>query len=143
MEDEAPLSDQLISPLLHLLQVLHETAAGDLEVHIILLAIAARVVAHPDAQSLSNEERLAQDARPFPTRGVNVRSIADSTGMARETVRRKVAALLRAGWIAQSAEGLTITGKGYMALNPAREEIEQLAHRFHDTVAQRGSPGAP
>ncbi|MFC3077280.1 hypothetical protein ACFODL_04180 [Phenylobacterium terrae] len=142
MEDEAPLADELVTPLLQLLQLLRDAGGGDLEIHIVLLAIAERTIAHPDFRALSEAERLAADAGPFPTRGVNVRSIADSTGMPRETVRRKVAKLLRAGWVARTPEGLSFTGKAYRVLTPARLQVEQLALKFHDLVAQRRTRGA-
>ena len=137
MEDEPPLADDLVRPLLQLLQLLRESGGGDLEIHIVLLAIAERTIAHPDFRALGEAERLAAGGGPFPTRGVNVRSIADSTGMPRETVRRKVAKLLRAGWIAQTPEGLGFTGEGYRVLTSSRLELEQMALKFHDLVAQR------
>lgn len=137
---EAPLADELVTPFLHLLQSLREAGGGDLEIHIVLLAIAERTIAHPDFRALGDAERLSADG-PFPTRGVNVRSIADSTGMPRETVRRKVTKLLRVGWIARTPEGLSFTAEGYRVLSPSRAQVEQLALKFHDLVAQR-SEGA-
>ena len=133
----APLADDLASPLLRLLLKLREAGGGDLEVHIILLAITQRHVAHADFRALSNKRRLAPDAPSFPTLGVNARSIADSTGIPRETVRRKIAALVRAGWIVRAGRSLTFTSEAYRALTAAREEIEQLALTFHDVVAER------
>jgi hypothetical protein len=108
--------------------------------HMILLAITERTVAHPDFRSLSNAERTATDAGPFPTRGVNRLSIAESTGMPRETVRRKVAKLMRSGWLVQTSQGLNFTAEAYRALSPAREEIEQLALKFRDVVARHAAP---
>ena len=84
MENEVPLADQLVVPLLQLLEFLRDAAGGDLEIHIVLLAIAARTVAHPDFRALTQEERATGAAEPFPTRGINIRSIADSTGMPRD-----------------------------------------------------------
>lgn len=136
MDDDALLADDLITPLLRLLQALRAACGGDLEVNIILLAVAERTAAHPDFRNLSDAERMASDGRPFPTLGVNVRSIADSTGMPRETVRRKVSALLHSGWFTQTPQGLTFTAKAYRALAPGREEIVQLALRCHDLVDQ-------
>lgn len=137
MEDSAPLADELVSPFLHLLQTLREACGGDLEMNIILLAISERTIAHPDFRNLTTAQRMKPDAPPFPTRGVNIRSIADSTGIPRETVRRKVATLERKGWVARTPDTLHLTAEAYRALTPARDEIVDLAVRFHDIVARR------
>jgi len=137
MDVDAPLADELVTPLLHLLQALREVGGGDLDVHIILLSITERTVAHPGFRALSEDERLAQDAGPFPTRGVNARSIAESTRIPRETVRRKIATLKRWGWVVEGPDGLNFTPKAYRVLTPGRAEIVQLALKFHDAVARR------
>ena len=137
MEQPTPLADELVSPVLHLLQVLREACGGDLELNIILLAIAERMIAHPDFRAMTAAERIRPDAPPFPTRGVNARSIADSTGIPRETVRRKVAGLEQRGWISRTPDSLHLTATAYRALTPARKELEQLAFKLHEVVAER------
>lgn len=141
-QEQQPLSDELVSPFLNLLQALRVICGGDLDKNIILLAVAERTIAHPDFKSLTDSERVSEGDRPFPTLGVNARSIAESTGMPRETVRRKVGALVRAGWIARSEQGLQFTSEGYRALTPAREGLTALAVRFHELLAARESPRA-
>ena len=132
-----PLSDELVPPFLDLLQTLRSICGGDLEKNIILLAIAERMIAHPDFRALTSEQRVEGRTPPFPTRGVNIRSIADSSGIPRETVRRKVADLLRLGWIAQGSDGLRFSPEGYRALTPAREKLEELARQFHRILVNR------
>ncbi|HEY3949241.1 helix-turn-helix domain-containing protein [Phenylobacterium sp.] len=137
MEQPASLADELVSPTLQLLQALRAACGGDLELNIILLAIAERTIAHPGFRDMSMDERMQPHEQPFPTRGVNIRSIADSTGIPRETVRRKVANLERRGWITRTPDSLHLTPTAYRALTPAREELMSLALKFHDLVAQR------
>ncbi len=133
---ETPIADAVLEPSLRFLQTLHAVALGDLEKHLILMAIAARTAAHPDFARLSNAERESSDA-VFPSRGVNVRSIAESTGMARETVRRKVTEMLELGWIAREDTNLHFTAEGYRALREGRVAMERFAADCHDIVRQR------
>ncbi|WP_343699580.1 helix-turn-helix domain-containing protein [Caulobacter sp.] len=141
MTDDVPLADELVSPLLRLLQALRTAGGGDLELHIILLAITERTVGHPDFRTLNEADRNAAVQAPFPTLGLNIRSIADSTGVPRETVRRKLASLTKAGWIVQTPQGPAFTAEAYRALTPAREEIERLALKFHEVVSHRKRRG--
>lgn len=129
------LCDDLVGPFLEALETLRNLCDGDLEKNVILLAIAVRAVAEPEFRALTLEERLSGSRQVLPSRGVNVRSIADSSGIPRETVRRKVAELIEDGWIAQSDRNLHFTPAGYQAVTPGREALERLAHQFHDIVA--------
>lgn len=140
MKQPEPLCDDLVSPFLRELLTLRAACGGDLEMNIILLAIAERTIAHPGFRELSTAERMKQ-TEPFPTRGLNIRSIADSTGIPRETARRKVAALERQGWVVRTTTSLHMTAVAYRALTPAREGLEELAFKFHDLVAQRAAAG--
>jgi len=133
---EPPIVDDVLGPALRFLQALHEVALGDLEKHLILMAIASRATAHPDFARLTNAERERSDA-VFPSRGVNVRSIAESTGVARETVRRKVAEMLELGWIAREDTNLHFTARGYRELRGGRAALERLAADCHDLVRRR------
>ncbi|RAK52799.1 hypothetical protein [Phenylobacterium deserti] len=143
-----PLSDELVAPFLELLQRLRAICDGDLEKNIILLAIAARSVADAEFAAMSNEARMQSTAPLLPSRGLNLRSIAESSGIPRETVRRKVGELIEAGWIGQSGRNLHFTAQGYAALTVGREGLEALAHQFHQVVQGRaaraaGAGGAP
>lgn len=143
MDDQPPLSDDLVAPFLELLQLLRTICDGDLEKNIILLAIAARSVVDAEFRALSHEERSSSATPLLPSRGVNLRSISDSSGIPRETVRRKVAELIDAGWIGQSGRNLHYTAKGYAALTAGRDGLEALARQFHSIVEERvGRSGA-
>jgi DNA-binding IclR family transcriptional regulator len=65
---------------------------------------------------------------------VNVRGIADSTGLSRETARRKVAELVALGWITRIGGSLHFTPEGYRALAAGRAALEALALRCHGLV---------
>lgn len=132
-----PLTDGLVAPFLELLQSLRAICDGDLEKNIILLAIGARSVADAEFAAMSHEERMQSTAALLPSRGVNLRSISESSGIPRETVRRKVGELIEAGWVGQSGRNLHFTAQGYTALAAARDGLETLAHQFHQVVQSR------
>ena len=138
MEDnDPPLSDVLASPFLNLLLTLRAVCGGDLELNIIILAIIDRTIGHPEFRALGHAERVSDEDPVFTSLGVNVRGIADSTGIPRETVRRKVRSLIDIGWIAQVDGHLHFTARGYRDLAPARLGLEDLAIRFHALVEER------
>jgi hypothetical protein len=110
---------------------------GDLQKHVILMSIAERALAHPAHRAQSEAERCAADTPPFPTRGVNVRSIAEALQIPRETVRRKVMQLVELGWVVADGQTLQLTPKAYRGLEPAREALEVLTDRFHQILLER------
>jgi DNA-binding IclR family transcriptional regulator len=72
----------------------------------------------------------------FPSLGTNVRSVAESIGVPKETVRRKVGQLAQAGWIARQGNELRFTALAYQQLAGVRVTIEQLAVRNFEVVAE-------
>lgn len=70
-----------------------------------------------------------------PGMGTNVRSVADSLGLAKETVRRKVAELIETGWVIRRAGRLFLTSKAFHDLDPVRENIEHLAVRCYNLLS--------
>jgi DNA-binding Lrp family transcriptional regulator len=126
-------SDALLRPLLAYLLVAREATGGDLELNIILLVIAIRTVEHPEFRRLSMMDRLGE-AQVFPSLGVNTHSISESSGIPRETVRRKVAELVQRGWIAQVGKNLHFASKAYVELAAIREARERLALDYYELV---------
>ena len=127
------LSDLLMKPLLAYLLFAREVAGGDLDLNIILLVIAIRTVEHAEFSNLSMRERL-EDLRVFPSLGVNTHSIAESSGIPRETVRRKVAKLVRNGWIARRGSTLHFTSQGFRETSLVREAMECLALEYGEVI---------
>jgi DNA-binding Lrp family transcriptional regulator len=67
---------------------------------------------------------------------VNIHSIAESFGIPRETVRRKVAKLVRAGWIARQGSTLHFASKGYRETSFVREARQRLAIEYYEISAR-------
>jgi PAS domain S-box-containing protein len=132
------LSDLLLKPLLAYLLTARKASGGDLEMTIILIMIAIRAVEHPDFSKLSMAERL-EEATVFPSNGVNTTSIAQSSGIPLETVRRKVEKLVGQGWIVRRGRNLHFTAKAFRELKDARDAGELLAVRYYDVLREEVS----
>jgi hypothetical protein len=140
---QAPqVADALLNPLLAYLVIAREVAGGDLDRNIILLAVAIRAIEHPEFAALPEAARLDR-ASVFPTLGVNTSSIAESSGIPRETVRRKVADLVRRGWIARDGANLHFTGGGFGELTRIREARERLAMKYYEIIRSGGLEPTP
>ena len=126
-------SDALLRPLLTYLLTAREAAGGDLDRNIILLVIALRTLEHPDFAKLSAEERN-ETVAVFPTLGLNTQSISESSGIPRETVRRKVADLVKKGWIERDGANLHFTAKAFAELTAIREARELLAVKYYELI---------
>lgn len=126
---------RLLRPLLDLLCVAREACGGDFDKFLIMLVVAIRTTEHPLFATFAQEELLDGTIPVFPSLGTNIRSAADSLGLPRETVRRKVGELIDAGWIVRQSNELRFTDHAYRELAGARVGIERLAVRNFEAVA--------
>jgi hypothetical protein len=133
------LPDLLLEPLFSYLLSARE--AGDLDLNIILLVIAIRTVEHPESARMSVQER--GDVPVFPSLGVNINSIAESSGIPRETVRRKVDSLVRIGWVARQGSTLHCTSKCFRETTFLREAFERLAVENFQIIGKEASKLPP
>jgi hypothetical protein len=132
-EQNPQLPDLLLEPVLRYLLTVREGTDGDIELKIVILIIAIRTVEHSDFSSLSMRDRL-EDVPVFPSLGVNIHSIAESSGIPRETVRRKVARLVRDGWIVREGSTLRFTSKGFRETTSLREAVDRLAVEDYEII---------
>ena len=129
-----PVAKNLIGPLVDLLVVARPVVGGDLDKLLIVMVVAQRTAEHPALNPSGLDAALAGRLATFPSLHTNVRSIAESTGLPRETVRRKVAQLVAAGWIARDGADLSYKPQASRALTPVREALFELAGRLHAVV---------
>ncbi len=125
----------LLRPLLHFMSTSREACGGDFDKFLIMLVIAIRTTEHESFSRFSQAQLLSGEIPVFPTLGTNVRSIAESTGTPKETVRRKVAELVDAGWISREGNDLRFTAIAYQQLATVRVAIEDLAVSNFEVVA--------
>lgn len=99
-----------------LLIALRRQFDGDLDRMLVLAVIGLRTLPARRVRELSYADFEAGLAAEEPS-PINVQSIAETTGIPRETVRRKVQALEKAGWI-ERQDG------GYLAVSAqARQDL--------------------
>ncbi len=104
-----------------LLITLRRQFHGDLDLMLVLAMIGLRTLPGRRIQSLSYEEFRTGETpqQPGP---INVQSIADASGIPRETVRRKVQQLEADGWIERQGSGyLVVSQQARQELSPATE----------------------
>lgn len=79
--------------------------AGDLDQMLILSVIGARTLTADRARGVNYEDFLLGRRGNGPRGRINTQSIAESTGIPRETVRRKLQLLIDRGWVYRCDEG--------------------------------------
>ena len=134
-ENYPAIARSLLQPLLHLFSISRQACGGDADKFLIMLVIAIRTTEHELFATYSQAQLLSGELPVFPTLGTNVRSIAESTGAPRETVRRKVRELVDAGWVSRLGNELRFTALAYQQLAEVRVAIEHLAVQNFQVVA--------
>lgn len=113
-----------IGALVRLLTVLRREFAGDLDLLLICAIVGERHFARRIDPATPTYETLG--ATPVTNApSVNAYSIAQYSGIPRETVRRKVARLVNNGWLTSDAKG---------NLSPTAKAAKDLAHGTQETV---------
>ena len=111
-----------VEALTGLLIQLRQQFDGDLDLMLILGIIGTRAQPARQASAMTYDQFMAGE-RPTPAgRPINIQSVAECSGMARETVRRKVSKLEQMRLITREANGnLLVTPEATRALTPATE----------------------
>ncbi len=117
----------LVGPVARLLTVAREACDGDLDKALLMMVITLCSSGHPDFKDIDFRD-LAPDTG-LPGAGTNVRSLAESTGIPKETVRRKVRDLIEAGWVVRNGQTLRYSLQGYHAVQPVRDAIIRMYAR--------------
>ncbi|WP_374527092.1 helix-turn-helix domain-containing protein [Novosphingobium sp.] len=76
------------------------TCGGDLDLFLVLMIIGERTFTPRKAPSaMSHAEFVERSVDTLEPAAINLQSIADYSGIPRETVRRKIEALVARGWV--------------------------------------------
>jgi hypothetical protein len=95
---------------------------GDLDMFLVLAVIGDRSFSQRRADPEMDFDTFQRGPSLTPPEDINIRSIADFSGIPRETVRRKVALLTGKGWVTRTADGYVVaTEKAKQELTPLTE----------------------
>jgi len=128
------LAKDFLAPLLDVLNVGRAACGGDLDKLLIVLVVAMRTVEDKRMAEVDFEKILSGAIDTYPSLSTNVRSIAESTGIPKESVRRKVAALIDDGWIRRDDHSLSLAPHASRMLTDWREQLLQMALRNHQVL---------
>jgi len=128
------VAKDLLGPLLDLLTETHRVFGGDGEKFHILLLLALRMAEHRCAPEFDIEAVESGRVFELPGLATNVKSIAASTGIPEETVRRKVRRLTEDGWIERRGNDLFYTAKAAHELTAIRALVIRGALQNHRTL---------
>ena len=130
----AYLAKDFLAPLLDTLNVGRATFDGDLDKLLIMLVVAMRTAEDRRVLDIDLDDVLSGAVQAYPSLTTNVRSIADSTGIPKESVRRKVTALAEGGGIHRDGHNLSLAPYASRQLTDFREQLFQLALRYHQMI---------
>ena len=130
----AHLAKDFLGPMIEALNAGRASCDGDLDKLLIVLVVGMRTAEDKRILDVAWEEALSGALEAYPSLSTNVRSIADSTGIPRESVRRKVAALVETGWIDRDGHSLSITPEASRRLTDFRECLFQMALRYAQMI---------
>lgn len=131
----AYVAKDFLAPMIDVLHVGRAACDGDLDKLLIVLVVAMRTAEDKRVLDLELEDVLSGALQTYPSLSTNVRSISDSTGIPKESVRRKVAALVEAGWIIRDDHSLSLAPHASRMLTDFREQLFQQAIRNRQTIA--------
>jgi hypothetical protein len=129
------VAKDLFTPVLDVFGAARSTFGGDVEKAVVLLEVVVRTARDPRLTKVDLQAVLNGTVALEPGLTTNMRSIADSSGIPKETVRRKVAALVKEGLIRRDGNQLSLSNSAATALTPIREAILKLAARNYETVS--------
>ena len=124
----------LLAALVELMIAGRRESNGDLDTSLVLSLLALRSFQAPAMTELAAEDVLGGTAPALPSLGTNVHSIAASTDISRETVRRKVNQLIEAGLVVRRDGKLMLSPTALPARKQLRAKIVRLAAESHAVV---------
>jgi hypothetical protein len=134
-ENYPSVANGLLRPIVHVFSAARAVCDGDLDKFLMLLVIAMRTTEHPDFKHLTHSQIMTGEPAVLPSLGANIRSVAASLGIPKETARRKLADMVDAGWLVRVNWDIRLTAVGYAALDPARAQIQAMALSHHDLLS--------
>ena len=133
-----------IEELCELLIVLRKQFFGDLDLMLILAIIGSRTIPARQSSAMTYEEFMASDKEVVQAQAINIQSIAECSGIARETVRRKIQKLETLGLVERDEQGLlSVTNKATTDLSASTEASLQYLVALGDSFITANRDAKP
>ena len=129
------VASDVSEPLARFFKETRDLCGGDLDKAQVMLEVIVRANQHPGYRQLKRGQLEAGGQAALPSLGANMSSIAASTGIPKESVRRKVLELIDAGWVIREGRNLHYSLEGYRAIAPIREAMFRMYARAYEVVA--------
>lgn len=139
-KEYARVGGEIWTPFLDYLVAARTHFGGDLDLLIIYILIGLRTLQDPRTGPISLEAIEDGRIKALPSLFTNVRSIADSTAIPYETVRRKVARLVEMGWVERDGDNLSLTVKALIEFGELRPKLFALLAATHEAIAKLLTP---
>lgn len=125
-----------------LLIQLRKAFDGDLDLMLVLAVIGDRT--RPDTwqpEPISYRQITRREGEEHVQVPINIQSVADYSGIPRETVRRKVQVLQEKGWVQRNAEGrLTISSSAAADLEQSTDQSVQYLAAISSVILSMKRP---
>lgn len=141
-----------VGSLTRFLITCRRTFDGDIDMFLVLAVIGDRTFSqrHADPE-MDYEGFRSGGAEQTPALDINLRSVADFSGIPRETVRRKINRLVKLGWVKKQRDGsFHATGKAKKDLEPLTlasiqyiSGMMQLFRTAFEAATPAPEPGRP
>jgi hypothetical protein len=117
--------------------------AGDLDLFLVLTIIGERSFSERNAPPGMTEEQFrASPVSTVAPIAINLQSIADFSGIPRETVRRKVGTLVARGWVRRDPGGLlAVTDAAKDSLQPLTDSSARYLRDLLGALGALAEPG--
>ncbi len=109
-----------VAALCHYLIECRRFFAGDLDLFLVLVIVGERTFAQRNAPDISFDQWATASVDSVKHEAINLQSIADYSGIPRETVRRKLDWLIERGWVARDSR------RYFYATDKAKHDLEGL-----------------
>ncbi len=115
-----PLHAESVAALCQYLIECRRFFDGDLDLCLVMMVVGERTFAQRNAPNMSYDEWAKTPVVSVKHEAINLQSIADYSGIPRETVRRKLDQLMAKGWVARDAR------RYVYATDKAKQDLESL-----------------
>lgn len=134
-ENYPAIAKDLLNPLLEFLQICRQVCGDDIDRFLILLVVGVRTAQDQRFACLDVSKLDEGSLDVLPSLGTNMRSIAESTGIPKETVRRKLSDMIEAGWLVRHGNDVRLTGHAWVQLASVRDKLSAMTIRNWEVVS--------